>query len=144
MLLAIYPFSTGSKILGALHIASVVAAFGPMLVYPTLRRADTAALARLHMRLVMPAMFLVWVFGMGLAGLSKPAGADEPVYHLSETWLTLGVVDWLILMLVAWFLIRPAIADTSERAQSRFSAGIGVTHLGLVAGLILMIWKPGA
>jgi hypothetical protein len=92
----------------------------------------------------MPAMFLVWVFGMGLAGLSKPAGADKPVYHLSETWLTLGVIDWLILMLVGWFLIRPAIADTSERAKARFSAGIGVTHLGLVAGLILMIWKPGA
>jgi hypothetical protein len=145
MLLAITPFSTGSKIVGALHIASVVAAFGPMLVYPTLRKAgDTRALARIHMRVVMPAMFAMWVFGMGLAGLSKPDGADDPVFKVSETWLTLAIIDWAILMAVGWFLVRPSINDASERATSRFSAGIGITHLGLVVGLVLMIWKPGA
>ena len=47
------------------------------------------------------------------------------------------------LMAVAWFLVRPAIADTSDAARSRFSAGVGITHLGLVVGLVLMIWKPG-
>jgi hypothetical protein len=145
MLLAIQPFTTASKYLGLLHIASVVAAFGPVLVYPSLRRAgDTATLARLHMRIVMPALFLMWVLGMGLAGVSKPSGADEPVYKVSETWLALAVVDWLILMAVAWFLIRPSITDPSESAQKRFSAGTGITHLGLVVGLVLMIWKPGA
>ena len=145
MLWAITPFSTGSKIVGVLHIVSVVAAFGPVLVYPTLRRAgDTRSLARIHMRIVMPAMFAMWVFGMGLAGLSKPDGADEPVYKVSETWLALAVVDWVILMAVGWFLIRPSITDTSESRDSRFSAGVGITHLGLVVGLVLMIWKPGA
>jgi ABC-type branched-subunit amino acid transport system permease subunit len=145
MLLAITPFTTGSRFVGLLHVASVVAAFGPVLVYPTLRKAgDAASIARLHMRLVMPAMFLMWVFGMGLAGLSKPDGADEPVYKVSETWLALAVVDWVILMAVGWFLIRPAITDRSESADARFSAGVGLTHLGLVLGLALMIWKPGA
>lgn len=145
MLLAITPFSTGSKIVGLLHIASVVAAFGPVLVYPTVRKAgDTASVARLHMRLVMPALFLMWVFGMGLAGLSKPDGADEPVYKVSETWLTLAVIDWVILMAIGWFLIRPSITDSSDSANARFSAGVGLTHLGLVVGLVLMIWKPGA
>jgi ABC-type branched-subunit amino acid transport system permease subunit len=145
MLWAITPFSTWSKVLGVLHIVSVVAAFGPVLVYPTLRRAgDRASLARLHMRVVMPALFLMWVFGMGLAGLSKPDGADEPVFKVSETWLALAVVDWVVLMAVGWFLIRPAISDASDSAGSRFSAGVGITHLGLVVGLVLMIWKPGA
>jgi ABC-type branched-subunit amino acid transport system permease subunit len=145
MLLAITPFTSGSRFVGLLHVASVVAAFGPVLVYPTLRKAgDAASIARLHMRLVMPAMFLMWVFGMGLAGLSKPDGADEPVYKVSETWLALAVVDWVILMAVGWFLIRPSITDRSDSANTRFSAGVGVTHLGLVVGLALMIWKPGA
>ena len=113
MVLAITPFSTWSKIVGVLHIASVVAAFGPVLVYPTLRKAgDRASLARLHMRIVMPALLLTWIFGMGLAGLSKPDGADEPVFKVSETWLTLAVIDWVVLMAVGWFLIRPAISDS--------------------------------
>ena len=145
MLMALTPFSTGSKIVGLLHIASVVAAFGPVLVYPSVRKAGGAAsVARLHLRLVMPALFLMWVFGMGLAGLSKPDGADEPVYKVSEAWLTLAVIDWVVLMAIGWFLIRPSIADSSDSADSRFSAGVGLTHLGLVVGLVLMIWKPGA
>jgi hypothetical protein len=145
MLWAITPFSTWSKFVGLLHIASVVAAFGPVLVYPTLRRAnDRASLARLHMRIVMPALFLMWVFGMGLAGLSKPDGADEPLYKVSETWLALAIVDWVVLMAVGWFMIRPAISDSNGSAAARFSAGVGLTHLGLVVGLVLMIWKPGA
>jgi len=145
MVWAITPFSTWSKVVGVLHIASVVAAFGPVLVYPTLRKAgDRASLARLHMRIVMPALLLTWIFGMGLAGLSKPDGADEPVLKVSETWLALAVIDWVVLMAVGWFLIRPAISDSSERANSRFAAGVGLTPLGLVVGLVLMIWKPGA
>ena len=144
MMWAITPFSTWSKILGVLHIAAVVAAFGPVLVYPTLRKAgDRAALARLHMHIVMPAMFLVWIFGMGLAGLSEPDGADDPVFKMSQTWLALALLDWVVLMAVGWFLIRPAISDGSEKASSRFSAGVGITHLGLVVALVLMIWKPG-
>ena len=144
MLWAITPFSTWSKIMGVLHIAAVVAAFGPVLVYPTLRKAgDRAALARLHTHIVMPALFLVWILGMGLAGLSEPEGASDPVFEMSQTWLVLAILDWVLLMAVGWFLIRPAINDPSESAGSKFSAGVGATHLGLVVALVLMIWKPG-
>ena len=93
--------------------------------------------------IVMPAMFLVWVFGMGLAGLSEPDGADDPVFKMSQTWLALALLDWVVLMAVGWFLIRPAITDAQREGQPRFSAGIGITHLGLVVALVLMIWKPG-
>jgi hypothetical protein len=144
MLWAITPFSTWSKIMGVLHIAAVVAAFGPVLVYPTLRKGgDRAALARLHTHIVMPALLLVWIFGMGLAGLSEPEGASDPLFKMSQTWLVLAILDWVVLMAVGWFLVRPAITDSSESAGSKFSAGIGITHVGLVVALVLMIWKPG-
>lgn len=137
-------FSTGYQILGLLHILAAVVVFGPMLVYPTLRESGGAArLATLHMRMTMPALVLLWVFGMGLAGMSKPKGADEIIFKVSQTWLVLAIVDWLVLLAVGWFLIRPTITDTSEAAGKRFQAGVGITHLGMVVGLVLMIWKPG-
>jgi len=40
-------------------------------------------------------------------------------------------------------LIRPAISDDSPSAVAKMAAGSGITHLGLVIGLVLMIWKPG-
>jgi uncharacterized membrane protein len=136
--LAIWNFSFGYQLLGALHIAAAVVAFGPMLVYPTLREAAPARLAKLHMAMTFPALAALWVLGMGLAGMSDDA------FKVSQTWLVLAIVDWVILMVVSWFLIRPAIADASESARSRFAAGVGITHLLMVVGLVLMIWKPGA
>ena len=137
-MLAIWNFSTGYQILGVLHILAVIAAFGPLLVYPSLRRAgDTAGLAKLHMSLSLPALTLVWIFGMGLVGTSKGH------YDMSQTWIVLSLVGWVILMAVSWFLIRPALTDAGESARSRMAAGIGVTHLLLIVQLYLMIWKPG-
>jgi uncharacterized membrane protein len=135
--LAIWNFSGGYQLLGVLHILAVIAAFGPLLVYPSLRRAgDTAGLAKLHMRLSLPALTLVWIFGMGLVGTS------EGFYDMSQTWIVLSLVGWVVLMAVSWFLIRPAITDTSEAAAKRFSAGIGVTHLLMIAILFLMVFQP--
>ena len=135
--LAIYPISTGYKLMGLLHIVAAVVAFGPMLVYPTLRAAAPARLAKLHMTITFPALVALWVLGMGLAGMSKDT------FKVSQTWLVLAIVDWAILMVVSFFLIKPAITDDSESARSKFAAGTGITHLGMVVGLILMIWKPG-
>lgn len=135
--LAIYPISTGYKLMGLLHIVAAVVAFGPMLVYPTLRAAAPQRLAKLHMTITFPALVALWVLGMGLAGMSKDT------FKVSQTWLVLAIVDWAILMVVSFFLIKPAITDDSESARSKFAAGTGITHLGMVVGLILMIWKPG-
>lgn len=142
-MLAIFPFSTGYKILGLLHIIAAVVAFGPLLVYPTLRASAPQRLAKLHLTITFPALVALWVFGMGLAGMSKPDGG-ETTFKVSQTWLVLAIVDWVILMAVSWFLIKPAITDDSESAKAKFSAGTGITHLGMIVGLILMIWKPGA
>ncbi len=130
--------SAGYRIMGLLHIIAAVAAFGPVLMYPGLKKAgETATLARLHMRVTFPALIVLWVLGMGLAGMS------ENLYKVSQTWMALSIVVWAILVVASWLLIRPAITDDSPSAVSKMAAGSGITHLGLVIGLVLMIWKPG-
>lgn len=130
--------SAGYRIMGLLHIIAAVAAFGPVLMYPGLKKAgETATLARLHMRVTFPALIVLWVLGMGLAGMSDDA------YKVSQTWMALSIVVWAILVVASWLLIRPAITDDSPSAVSKMAAGSGITHLGLAIGLVLMIWKPG-
>jgi uncharacterized membrane protein len=137
--LAIFPFSTGYELLGMLHILAVIVAFGPLFLYPTLQRSgQTRRLARLHMAMVLPALVLVWVLGMGLVGMSK----DN--IEMSDTWIVLSLIGWVALMLVSWFMIRPALTDTSDAARSRMAAGIGITHLLLIVMVFLMVFKPGS
>ncbi len=136
--IAILLDTTPYRIMSLLHILAVIVAFGPLFLYPGLRKADeTATIATMHMRMTFPALIALWVFGMGLAGMSEDA------YELSQLWLSLSIVNWVVLVAVSWFLIRPAITDTSQSAVARLAAGTGITHLGLVVGLVLMIWKPG-
>ena len=138
-MLAILPISTGYELLGLLHILSVIAAFGPLFIYPSMLRAGAGAeVARWHLRLSLPALVLVWVFGMGLVGLS------DDVFEMSDGWIIASLLLWVGLVAVSWFLVRPSLADTSERARSMLSAGLGITHLGLVVLLWLMVFKPGA
>lgn len=136
--------SSGYRILALLHILSAVVAFGPLFLYPGLRKAgETQTIAAMHMRMTFPALTVLWVLGMGLAGMSKLPGTDEVYYKMSQGWLVGSILNWVVLMLVSWFLIRPALTDSSESATSKLMAGTGITHLGLVIGLVLMIWKPG-
>jgi hypothetical protein len=137
-MLAVLDLGFGYKTMALLHILTATVAFGPLFLYPGLRKnGETQTMASMHMRMTFPALILLWVFGMGLAGMS------DSVYELSQTWLALSILVWVILVAVSWFLIRPAITDTSESATSKLAAGTGITHLGLVIGLVLMIWKPG-
>ena len=138
-MLAILPISTGYELLGLLHILSVIAAFGPLFTYPSMLRAGAGAeVAKWHLRLSLPALVLVWVFGMGLVGLSDDA------FEVSDGWIVASLILWVGLVAVSWFLIRPRSPTRSERARSMLSAGLGITHLGLVVLLWLMVFKPGA
>jgi hypothetical protein len=124
------------RILYLIHIVTVIGAFGPLFLYPRLQRAgQSSVVAGLHMKLVFPSLVLLWVAGMGIAGINR--------FDLAQTyWISLTIVLWVAAMVVSWFMIRPALTDTSERARSRMAAGIGITHLILVASLWLMIFKP--
>ncbi len=135
---AILPISTGYELFGLLHILSVIAAFGPLFTYPSMIRAGAGAeVAKWHLRLSLPALVLVWVFGMGMVGMS-----DE-VFKMSDGWIVASLLLWVGLVVVSWFLVRPSLTDTSERARSMLGAGLGITHLGLVVLLWLMVFKPG-
>jgi hypothetical protein len=124
------------KLLYLVHILSIVAAFGPLFMYPRMQRAgETSAMAALHMKLVFPALILLWVVGMGMAGVNKFALAEM-------WWITITIALWIGSVAVSWFLIRPAIGDTSDDAKKKMSMGIGITHLILVASIVLMIFKP--
>ena len=124
------------KLLYLVHVLSIVAAFGPLFLYPRMQRAgETSAMAALHMKLVFPALILLWVVGMGMAGVNKFALAEM-------WWITITIALWIGSVAVSWFLIRPAISDTSDDAKKKMSMGIGITHLILVTSLVLMIFKP--
>lgn len=137
-MLAVLLDSFGYRTMALLHILSAVVAFGPLFLYPGLRKAgETATIAALHMKMTFPSLVVLWVLGMGLAGMSEDA------YEMSQLWLSLSILVWVVLIAASWFLIRPSIADRSEAAAQKLSAGVGITHLGLIVGLVLMIWKPG-
>ena len=124
------------KLLYLIHVLSIVAAFGPLFLYPRMQRAgETSAMAALHLKFVFPALILLWVVGMGMAGVNKFALAEM-------WWVTITIALWIGSVAVSWFLIRPAISDTSDDAKKKMSMGIGITHLILVASLVLMIFKP--
>ena len=126
-MLALLLNTTGYRLLGLLHVLAVICAFGPLLIYPSMQRAGAGqAVARLHLRLALPAMTLVWVLGMGLVGMS------DDVWELTQTWILLSLIGWVILMLVSWFLIRPALTDT-ERDGTQ-SHGVGHRRHAPAAG----------
>lgn len=136
-MLAVLEISTTYQLLGLAHILCAIAAFGPLFLYPRLQRAgETQAIAALHMRLVFPALTLLWVLGMGMAGVGK---FDMAQMH----WLTGSIAIWLAMMVISWFLIKPALDDTGDDARKKMAAGIGSTHLLLVATLYLMVFQPG-
>jgi uncharacterized membrane protein len=136
--LAILDISNGYQIVGTLHILAVIVAFGPLFLYPALQRAGASqTVARLHVRLALPALVLVWVLGMGLVGMSDEA------WSMTQTWIVLSLVGWVVLMVVSWFLIRPALTDRSPQAAGKMASGIGITHLLMVVILFLMVFKPG-
>ena len=134
---AILPLSTTYQIFGLLHILAAIGAFGPLFMYPKLHRSgETQAMAWIHMRFVFPSLVVLWVLGMGMAGIESYDMANTP-------WMTASIAVWLVTLAVSWFLIRPATTDTSDGARSKLAAGVGVTHILLLVALWLMIFQPG-
>lgn len=130
--------STGYNILALLHVLTAIVAFGPLFLYPVLQHAGaTQQIAKLHLFMVIPSLVLVWVFGMGLVGMSTEG------IEMSDTWISGALGVWLVALLVSIFLIRPALTETGDSARSKLAAGTGVTHLMLVFALYFMVFQPG-
>ncbi|MBJ7307202.1 MAG: hypothetical protein JHC63_04955 [Acidimicrobiia bacterium] len=139
--------STGYKIVLLIHVLAVIVGFAPLWLTPVMIRltaaGDKAAADGLEvsiLRFSLPGIGIAGILGFGLAGMS------EKVFKVSQTWLSISAVLWIVLLAVLFFVARPAIKafrDGDVAARGRIMMATGIGHLILVVTLYLMIFKPG-
>ena len=139
--------STGYKIVLLVHILAVIVGFAPAWFTPIMGRlvasGDKEAGTQLEasiLRFSLPGVALAGLLGFGLVGMSDKA------YKMSESWVSIAAVVWVLLLLVIAFVARPAVkalASGDAAARGRVMAATGITHLGLIVMLVLMIFQPG-
>lgn len=139
--------STGYKIVLLIHVLAVIIGFAPLWLTPVMVRltaaGDKAAADGLEvsiLRFSLPGIGLAGFLGFGLAGMS------EKVFKMSQTWLSIAAVLWVVLLALLFFVARPAIKafrDGDAAARGRIMMVTGISHLILVVTLYLMIFKPG-
>ena len=139
--------STGYKIVLLIHVLAVIVGFAPLWLTPVMIRltaaGDKAAADGLEvsiLRFSLPGIGLAGILGFGLAGMS------EKYYKMSQTWLSIAAVLWVVLLALLFFVARPAIKafrDGDAAARGRIMMVTGISHLILVVTLYLMIFKPG-
>jgi uncharacterized membrane protein len=139
--------STGYKIVLLIHVLAVIVGFAPMWLTPVMIRltaaGDKAAADGLEvsiLRFSLPGIGLAGILGFGLAGMS------EKVFKMSQAWLSIAAVLWVVLLALLFFVARPAIKafrDGDAAARGRIMMVTGISHLILVVTLYLMIFKPG-
>jgi len=142
--------STSYKILLFLHIASVVAAFGPMLAAPLTaaqarkdgdERRVVGYFAANNRKVHMPALGLAGLFGIGLIFSS------DDVWEFSQTWVSLSFLVWFALCGVVSGMIMPAeraFAAGDQAAERKVALGGQIATVLFLVILYLMIFKPGA
>jgi cytochrome c biogenesis protein CcdA len=138
---------TGYNVVLLLHLLGMFVGFAPAWLTPAMVRltanGDRAAADALEMailRFSLPFLGVAGLLGFGLAGMS------DKVYRVSQPWLMVATLLWLIILATMLFVIRPAIKafrDGDAGARKIVMAGTGVIHLLLVVTLYLMVWKPG-
>jgi uncharacterized membrane protein len=140
--------STGYKVVSLIHVLAVIVGFAPLWLTPVMVRltaaGDKAAADGLEvsiLRYSLPGIGIAGILGFGLAGMS------DKVYKMSQSWLSIAAVLWVVLLALLFFVARPAIKafrDGDAAARGRIMMATGISHLILVVMLYLMIFKPGA
>ncbi|MCW2604043.1 MAG: hypothetical protein JWN61_2178 [Pseudonocardiales bacterium] len=147
------------KILLALHVLFAIFAIGPLVHAATtagrgVRQNDataTTAAGRM-LRIYAMASVLVVLLGFGLMSAKSPH-TGEATAKISETWIWLSGVLWLIAVGLVLGLIVPALEKATELIESAQPAGAltaRVSAAGGIVGLIfagivfLMIYRPGS
>ena len=138
---------TGYHIVLLLHVLTVIVGFAPLWLTPVMIRltaaGDKAAADGLEvsiLRFSLPGIGRAGIVGFGLAGMS------EKYYKMSQAWLSIAAVLWVVLLALLFFVARPAIKafrDGDAAARGRIMMATGISHLILVVMLYLMIFKPG-
>ncbi len=138
---------TGYHIVLLIHVLAVIVGFAPLWLTPVMIRltaaGDKAAADGLEvsiLRFSLPGIGIAGILGFGLAGMS------EKYFKMSQAWLSIAAVLWIVLLAVLFFVARPAIKafrDGDVAARGRIMMATGIGHLILVVMLYLMIFKPG-
>ena len=139
--------STPYKVMLLFHVLLIVVGFAPAWLTPLLVRLTAngdrsagEALEATVLRYSLGGLAAAGLLGFGLAGMS------DKVYKMSQTWLSIAIVLWLVQLAIIFFVARPAIKAFTAgdgSARGRIGMATGITHLILVVMLYLMIFKPG-
>lgn len=127
------------KLWFALHIASIIVAFAPVVVgavaaAPAGRRATVPQLSYLGRIVYSGGLILAGLFGILLIL------ASDDVWKFDQTWVSLAIVVWIVMNGVFHAMIFPSRrAGRTDRSQ----LGLAIMDILLIVMLYLMIWKPG-
>ena len=145
----------------ALHLLTVVAVIGPLLVTPPMAaravRAGRVDALRDHLRttrVYAVASTVVVLLGSAMVGLGDVGGQ----WSYSQAWISASYVLWLVSVVLLLAVVVPAQATAVERLEAgedagrqevaalagRISAAGGLAALALAAVIVLMVVKPGA
>lgn len=144
-----------------LHLLTTVFAVGPLVHAATtasrgLRNADASAIAAAERTTTVYAFasMLVVVFGFALMSSEDPDHPGHAVATISDTYIWLTLLLWLVAAGVALGLVVPALRQAGEALGSgaelassltaRVAAGGGTIALLFTAIIALMVYRPGA
>ena len=162
--------SFGYHLITLLHILAVIIAFGASFALPVLgtklQKLEGSAKAEAYAMtydtariLIAPFIVAAGALGILLVGL---AGDDAPGIAFDQGWVSASMTVWIVISAVAWFLLTPTerrsveltrqLADGTDDGASAELEGLakksaaygGIVHLGFLALMVLMIWKPGS
>lgn len=157
MIIAAY-LGTGYKIMLFIHVLAMIVAFAPSFVWPFvsvgLRKAGdqdpAGTINRLNggssQRIYGPALAVGGLVGFGVAGMSKPSSGADPIFAMSQTWLMVAALVWVIMLGIYFGLLAPAekkLAEGDRSVEKMIGMGTGIMHLLIVIALYLMVFKPG-
>jgi len=128
------------KLWFALHIASIIIAFAPVVVgavalIPGGRRATVPQLSYAGRIVYSGGLLLAGLFGIFLI-LASP----NDLYAFDQTWVSLAFVVWIAMNGVFHAMIFPS---RRRGGPDRSELGLAIMDILLIVMLYLMIWKPG-
>lgn len=146
------------KILLALHILFAVFAIGPLIHAATtaargVRQGDgaaTAAAGRM-LRIYAMASVVVVLLGFGLMSAESPY-TGEATAKISETWIWLSGVLWLVAVGLVLGLLVPTLEQATEKIAAaqpvaaltgRVAAAGGIVAVIFTVIVFLMVYQPG-
>ena len=158
MSLAIETTSFGYRLLLLIHILAVVVGFGSTFVYGIIqtKTRDLPAPSRLSVananQLAGWALTRGPIIGAVVLGAVLVAAGDP--WEFSQGWVSASFLIAILIVVWEWFMLKPLLGKHAEALgegntpaadglEKRMGPIGGVTHIGFVVLLILMIWKPG-